>query len=326
MEKKRQATKSIKPPKNLNRSEARLGKDYYGGKQKKLARVGKALETRIDKLEKVDKPYIAPDVKIPLALENRLYSKVIVSAENLTVAFGERVLLQNASFEILNGQKVALTGPNGAGKTTLLKMILNRESPIKVATNAKLGYFSQKLDILNPQATILENVLNTAIHTETIVRIVLAKLLFKNDDVHKRVDVLSGGELVKVALAKVLLSDINLLVLDEPTNYLDIESMEALEELLKNFEGTIIFVSHDQYFLEKIATRKLVITSKSIQVAKIDTLVDEPKTTSSKPDKKLLLQTRLSEVIGKLSFAQSEEERLTWDREYTEILAQLKEL
>lgn len=326
MEKKRQATKSIKPPKNLNRSEARLGKDYYGGKEKKLARVGKALETRIDKLEKVDKPHIAPEVKIPIALENKLYSKVIVSAENLTIAFGERVLLQNASFEILNGQKVALTGPNGAGKTTLLNMILNRESSIKVATNAKLGYFSQKLDILNPQATILENVLNTAIHTETIVRIVLARLLFKNDDVFKCVNVLSGGELVKVALAKVLLSDINLLVLDEPTNYLDIESMEALEELLKNFDGTIIFVSHDQYFLEKIATRKLVITNKSIQVAKIDTLVDEPKTTSSKPDKKLLLQTRLSEVIGKLSFAQSEEERLTWDREYTEILAQLKEL
>ncbi len=326
MEKKRQATKSIKPPKNLNRSEARLGKDFYGGKQKKLARVGKALETRIDKIEKVDKPYIAPDVKIPLALENRLYSKVIVSAENLTVAFGEQVLLQNASFEILNGHKVAITGANGAGKTTLLKLILNRESPLKVVAKAKFGYFSQKLDILNPQTTILENVLATAIHTETIVRSVLARLLFKNDYVYKRINVLSGGEQVKVALAKVLLSDINVLVLDEPTNYLDIESMEALEELLKNFEGTVIFVSHDQYFLEKIATQKLEITEKSIHAAKVKTPVNERQTISSKPDKKLLLQTRLSEIIGKLSFAQSEEERLTWDREYIEILAQLKEL
>ncbi len=263
---------------------------------------------------------------IPLTFENKLYSRVIVSAENLNVAFGEQVLLQKASFEILNSQKVAITGLNGTGKTTLLKLILNRESPIKVATKAKFGYFSQKLDILDPKATILENVLKTAIHTETIVRIVLARLLFRNNDVHKLVDVLSGGEQVKVALAKVLLSDINILVLDEPTNYLDIESMEALEDLLKNFEGTVIVVSHDQYFLEKIATRKLEITGKSIHASKINNPIINHKTTSSKPDEKLLLQTKLSEVISKLSFAQSEEERLTWDREYTKLLAQLKEL
>ena len=325
-EKKRQAAKSIKPPRNISRSEARLGKDFYGSKQKKLARVTKTLQTRIDKLEEIDKPANTPEVIIPLIFENKLYSRVIVSAENLNVAFGEQVLLQKASFEILNSQKVAITGLNGTGKTTLLKLILNRESPIKVATKAKFGYFSQKLDILDPKATILENVLKTAIHTETIVRIVLARLLFRNNDVHKLVDVLSGGEQVKVALAKVLLSDINILVLDEPTNYLDIESMEALEDLLKNFEGTVIVVSHDQYFLEKIATRKLEITGKSIHASKINNPIINHKTTNSKPDEKLLLKTKLSEVISKLSFAQSEEERLTWDREYTKLLAQLKEL
>lgn len=127
-----------------------------------------------------------------------------------------------------------------------------------------MGYFSQNLNILDVEKSIIENVQSSSKQNETLIRTVLARMHFFRDDVYKPVEVLSGGERVKVALAKLFLSDINTLILDEPTNFLDTESVEALESLLKEYEGSVIFVSHDRRFIENIATRILAIRNQKI--------------------------------------------------------------
>ena len=154
---------------------------------------------------------------------------------------------------------MALIGPNGSGKSTLVKMILDREDPIRVAKGVRIGYFSQDLSILDESLSILENVMVTSIYSETFVRTLLARLLFKGDQVHKAVRVLSGGERVKVSFAKIVVQDINMLILDEPTNYMDINSIEVMEEVLKGYQGTLLLVTHDRSFIEGIADHIMTI-------------------------------------------------------------------
>ena len=152
----------------------------------------------------------------------KLHSKIIIEGENLNKSYGDKLIFKNAAFKIYNGARVALLGPNGCGKSTLLKMILDNEDGIKIAQGAKIGYFSQDMDILKQDLSIIENVMESSIYPESFARLFLARLLFKGDSIYKKVNTLSGGERVKVSFAKILLGDFNLLILDEPTNYLDI--------------------------------------------------------------------------------------------------------
>ena len=163
---------------------------------------------------------------------------------------------------------MALLGPNGCGKSTLIKMIMNENDDkfIKVAKGAKIGYFSQDMSILNEDLTIIENVMEESIYDETFARILLAGLLIKREDIYKKVRVLSGGEKVKVSFAKMLLKDINLLILDEPTNYIDINSLEVVEKVLKDYKGTILFVSHDRRFIEALADTIMTIENYKINM------------------------------------------------------------
>ncbi len=158
-----------------------------------------------------------------------------------------------------NGRRTALVGPNGAGKTTLMEMIVRREDGIHVCTGFKPGYYRQDAAGVDTSKTVLQNAMEESVYGEPFVRTVLARLLFRRDEVHKNTGCLSGGERLKLALACVILSDFNLLILDEPTNFLDIASRQALEDVLRAYPGAVLFASHDRAFIEAVADRIVFI-------------------------------------------------------------------
>ncbi|TVZ76349.1 pleuromutilin/lincosamide/streptogramin A transport system ATP-binding/permease protein [Aeribacillus composti] len=326
--KEKKAERATKTPKKVSKSEAKItgAKPYFAKKQKKLQKTAKAIETRLEKLEKVEKVKELPPLKMNLPNAEAFKNRIIFRVEDVTGRISERVLWSNASFHVRGGDKLAIIGPNGSGKTTLVKKIINEEPGITLSPAVKMGYFSQNLNILDVEKSIIENVQSSSKQNETLIRTVLARMHFFRDDVYKPVEVLSGGERVKVALAKLFLSDINTLILDEPTNFLDTESVEALESLLKEYEGSVIFVSHDRRFIENIATRILAIRNQKIalfegtyQQYKHAQL---QKTRDTAKEKRLLLETKISEVLSRLSIEPSKE----LEMEFQKLLREKREL
>lgn len=326
--KEKKAARATKAPKNLSSSEARItgAKPYFAKKQKKLQQTAKAIETRLEKLEKVEKLKELPDIQMNLPNEETVIGKIVIRVEDVKGVIGNRILWHNASFSVRGGDKLAIIGSNGSGKTTLIKKVINREEGISVSPSIKVGYFSQNIDILNTEKTIIENVSSTSKQTETFIRTVLARLHFFREDVYKKVGVLSGGERVKVALAKLFVSDVNTLILDEPTNFLDIEAVEALESLLQSYPGTIVFVSHDRRFIEKISTRVLEIKESEIHLfdgtyRNYKQYVPQEKR-DDQEDEMLVLETKISEVLSRLSLEPSEK----LEREFQTLLAKKRKM
>src|SRR5699024_341992 len=321
------AQKMIKPPsKRMGTSESRVWKMQHATKQKNMHQNIKALETRVQKLEHVEKPKEFPTIKMNFSYLKQLQGRYVIRVNNLSVNFDNRLLWKEASFAIKGGEKVAIIGDNGVGKTTLLKKILNRVPEVTISPSVKIGYFSQNLDALKLQNSILENVISSSIQDETTVRTVLARLHFYNDDVYKEIKVLSGGERVKVTFAKLFVSDCNTLILDEPTNYLDIDAVKALEELLMIYKGVVIFVSHDNRFVGNIATRIIEIENEEMTI--FDGSFDEYKSSKAKNEKnpqqgkRLLLDTKISEILSRLSVEPSEE----LESEFQELLKEKRKL
>lgn len=332
--KTKQKVKSIKKtPKRMGNSEARLHKMGSQKAKANLERAIKNVEKRIEHLKVKEKPQKQPVIKLDILDSEKLHSKIIIEGENLNKSYGDKLIFKNAAFKIYNGARVALLGPNGCGKSTLLKMILDNEDGIKIAQGAKIGYFSQDMDILKQDLSIIENVMESSIYPESFARLFLARLLFKGDSIYKKVNTLSGGERVKVSFAKILLGDFNLLILDEPTNYLDINSLEVLEETLKEYEGTLLFVSHDRKFVSNIASQIMTIENFQIKLfpgtyqeyleRNNDSLKDQKEEIQAKL---FILKNRLSEVIGKLSLPAKGEDIQALDEEYYKILAEIKKL
>ena len=256
-----------KTPNRMGNSEARLHKREIEGKREKIERHSKSLEVRLSQLEVKEKPKSLPILSMKFETDfSKVKSKYAVTAESITISRGNRVLIQDSSFYIPTNKKVAIIGENGVGKTTLLNSIFKQEEGIRLNNQMECGYFSQELEGLKKEKTILENVLKESIQTEEVVRNVLGRLLFRDKEVAKNVGVLSGGEKVKVAIAKLLVSNHNMLLLDEPTNFLDLYSLEALEKLLLDYPGTVLFATHDRRFLEKIANQLLIIENQKITV------------------------------------------------------------
>ncbi len=189
----------------------------------------------------------------------------VMQVEGLSKQFGQHLLFENVSFEIKRGEHVAVIGDNGTGKTTLLK-IINELVPmdsgiIKLGTNVEIGYYDQEHHVLHMDKTLFEEISDDYPDlTNTEIRNTLAAFLFTGEDVFKKISALSGGERGRVSLAKLMLSEANFLILDEPTNHLDITSKEILETALNAYEGTVLYVSHDRYFINKTATRILELT------------------------------------------------------------------
>ena len=222
----------------------------------------------LDKMERVEKP-VEMNTEIHLTLEPAIVSgNDVLSVEHLSKSFPGQTLFTDANFEIKRGEHVAVIGDNGTGKTTLLK-ILNQVVPadtgtFSLGTNVQIGYYDQEHHILHMDKTIFEEISDDYPSlTNTRIRSILAAFLFTGDDVFKRIGDLSGGERGRVSLAKLMLSEANFLILDEPTNHLDIVSKEILEKALNDYTGTILYVSHDRYFINQTATRILELTGQT---------------------------------------------------------------
>ncbi|MCT8978706.1 ABC-F type ribosomal protection protein [Clostridium sp. CX1] len=330
----KQKVKSMKKaPKRMGNSEARLHKMGDQKAKANLERAAKNIEKRIENLEAKEKPKKYEDIKLDITDSNRLHSKIIIEGRNINRAFNGKIIFNNAEFSIYNESKMALIGPNGCGKSTLIKMIMNNDNCIKVAQGARIGYFSQDMSILEEKLTIIENIMESSIYNETFVRVLLARLLIKGEDIYKKVSALSGGERVKVSFAKILVQDINLLILDEPTNYMDINSLEVVEKVLKEYSRTLLFVSHDRRFVDSVADSIMIIENYKIKTFK----GNYKEYTNSRNihlsnDKEeiekqiFLLENRLSEVIGRLSMPSKKDNVLALDKEYYDILGKLKNL
>ena len=225
-------------------------------------------EKLLSKIKVIDKP-VQARTDMHLTLTPRLISgNDVLTVEGLTKAFGTQTLFSSIDFEIKRGEHVAIIGDNGTGKTTLLK-ILNELLPadsgsFKLGSNVEIGYYDQEHHVLHSDKQIFDEISDDFPYlTNTEIRNVLASFLFTGDDVFKRICDLSGGEKGRISLAKQMLGNSNFLILDEPTNHLDIMSKEILEDALNHYEGTVLYVSHDRYFINRTATRILELTSKT---------------------------------------------------------------
>lgn len=318
-----------KAPSRMGNSEARLHKRESTEIQKKINQAASSLKTRLEKLEAKEKPKELQQIKLDFSLTNPPQNKIVISSDALSFGYvetGSSQILSEAKFNILNGVKYAVLGENGAGKTTLLNQIYNRNEAVRIAPKANLGYFCQGFENLNREMTILQNVMQSSVQTETTARTILARLLFFGDDVYKKVDVLSGGELIKVSFAKLFVSDSNVLLLDEPTNYLDMPSIQALEDILSQYDGTVLFVSHDTRFVEHVADRLLILENQKITEfnGRYQQYVAAKNNTKAQNDpQKMLVQMRITEVLAKL--AQQGPDNAALEEEYQRLLLTLKE-
>ena len=212
-----------------------------------------AVISRLEHLEKKEKPAELPHVSMKLPDAGRIRARYAATVKELTVNYGDNYVLNHAALYVESGKRTFLTGTNGAGKSTLIKAILQHEPGTFITSEARVSYFSQDQDTLDPQKTVLENVTADAVCPQHICRAVLSNLYMSRDDMFKTVSVLSGGERVKTALAKVLVSGCNFMILDEPTNHMDVYTMEGLERLLESYDGTLLAVSHDRTLVEHLA-------------------------------------------------------------------------
>lgn len=222
---------------------------YFNKMQKKLDKVRTSMESRLNQLEEKEKPEEEKQVIFYTQDIEKLGGKTVIRLERETVKRQEKELLKDVSLYLKATDKVSITGKNGSGKTTLLNYIYEKYQ----FSNLDIGYFYQQLESLDLNSSILKNIQNSSNYDETTVRTALARLNIKGDEVHKTVSVISGGERVKVQLVKLLMSNSQVLILDEPTNFLDVHSIEALEDMLKSYPGLIILVSHDKRFRNSIA-------------------------------------------------------------------------
>jgi macrolide transport system ATP-binding/permease protein len=247
----------------------KAGRDYYGGVAKRMAKRARAAERRLEHVEKVDKPRQAEQVRIGLSARHRP-ANVVLEARGIGQRFGERWLFRDLSLCVCEGERIGVIGPNGAGKTTLIRLLLGLAGPTEgetpVGPSAVVAYSAQEQENLDDERTVLEELRTVGGIDETSARALLACFLFRQDDVFKRVAVLSMGERARLALAKASVSGANVLVLDEPTNYLDIPACERLETALASFAGTLIIVSHDRYLLDRLCTKWLRVEDGEVRV------------------------------------------------------------
>ena len=217
-------------------------------------------EKAIARMEKVEKPKDAPKAINFSFDESGESGNDVLAVKNLKMGFGDKILFDNLTFDVKKREKVFIAGPNGCGKSTLLKVLLGKLIPmagrVDFGYNVQVAYYDQENQNLDDDKTVLDEIWDAyPTITQTQLRSVLASFMFRGDDIEKKVAVLSGGERARLTLAKLILSKTNFLILDEPTNHLDIPSREVLENAIAEFDGTVIAVSHDRYFIKRLATR-----------------------------------------------------------------------
>jgi len=252
-----------KAPSRMGNSEARLHKREATDAILQISHAKRTLQNRMEQMDVKEKPVSLPEIRMKLGVQSPIGARQALEVRCESLTAGGEVLLEQTGFTLPTGSKTALTGANGCGKTTLLSALAWQpadevffDGQIRFNPQARVGWFDQHHErTLKPEKTVLDNVLEESVHPQSFARTVLSCMGFAREDAFKPVRVLSGGEKAKVALSRLLLMDLNLLILDEPTNHLDLYTLEALEELLSGYGGTILFVSHDETFVRKVSDR-----------------------------------------------------------------------
>jgi len=271
-------------------------------------------EKMLDKIERLDKPQeVHDEMRLSLTPDIESGNDVLL-VEGLAKSYGDNTLFTNLGIDIKRGEHVALIGNNGTGKTTILK-IINQLIPkdagkIVLGAQVHVGYYDQEHQVLHPDKTIFDELHDTYPNmTNTKIRNVLAAFLFTGEDVFKEIKDLSGGERGRVSLAKLMLSNANFLILDEPTNHLDITSKEILENALKNYSGTILYVSHDRYFINQTATRILDLHDGGITsyIGNYDYYIEQQLVSTSRTEEKTVVVKEETET--KKDWKRSKEEQ-----------------
>ena len=251
---------------DIKHQEAVIEKLKSFNREKSIKRA-ESREKMLNKIDRLEKPATV-DADMKLVLTPHLQSgNDVLTVEGLSKSYGSLKLFENVNFEIKRGEHVAILGDNGTGKTTLLKILNELETAdsgsFTLGSKVEIGYYDQEHHVLHPEKNLYEEIADEYPYlTITEIRNTLAAFLFTGDDVFKLVGDLSGGERGRLSLAKLMLSDCNFLILDEPTNHLDIRSKEILETAINSYEGTVLYVSHDRYFINKTASRILELTGK----------------------------------------------------------------
>ncbi|WP_311482189.1 ribosomal protection-like ABC-F family protein, partial [uncultured Anaerococcus sp.] len=237
-------------------------KNLGGSKRKRGISQSRSRQKLLDKMERIEKPIELSDT-MNLKFTPRIQSGMdVLKVEDLRMSFDSREIFKNISFEIYRNERAAIIGDNGVGKTTLFKIILGELSQdggkAKIGESVNVGYFDQEQKSLNLENTIFDEIRETfPMLTNFEIRSYLAKFMFYDTDVFREISELSGGERARISLLKLMISDCNFILMDEPTNHLDIDSKEILEDAILDFEGTLLIISHDRYFLNKIASKIL---------------------------------------------------------------------
>lgn len=287
-------------------------KPYFNKKQKKLDQVAGGMKSRLEQLEVKDKPIEEKEIKFHTQDMESLGQKMIIRIEDEDIKREDKTILAGASLFVRAGEKISITGANGSGKTSLLNHIHEKYKE----SSLKIGYFHQQLESLDDDRSIIENIMTASRYDETTVRTVLARLNIKRDAVYKKINIISGGERVKVQLVKILMADTQLMMLDEPTNFLDIHTIEALEDMLQNHPAAIILVSHDRIFRENITDTNYNIEDGKLHSDQTAESLDDT------AEALMVLENKITEVLSRLSLEPTE----ALDAEFNRLLEEKRVL
>lgn len=290
-------------------------KSFLRRKAKKTMHKAKVAEAKLERLEtrdRVEKPQEEREIKLHFPIQNEVRGGIL-HVKNLEMAYQpDAVLFKDLSFSLFAGGKTGIIGPNGAGKTTLFKLILGALEPVAgeivKAGGLRIGYYSQEQETLKGEQSALQNILNSTPVDETLARTILGCLHIEKEQVHVLVNQMSGGEKSKIQLAKILLSGANLLLLDEPTNHLDISAREGIEDALLQYPGAVLFISHDRYFIQKMAQELIYLNGAETKIfpgnyQAFKAAAENPPVSAEE----MIRNTRLAALLGRLSILKETE-------------------
>ena len=333
------ASQVKKAPGRMGNSEARLHKREWTDSVLQLSHAKRTIQNRMDHLEVKEKPKALPEIRMKLGVVHPVEAKTVLECTCGRLRAGASELLRDTGFILPTGSRTALIGPNGCGKTSLLHAILDQtgagirfQGKARWNPAVRIGWFDQHHEqTMDRKKSVLENIMGSAVYPEHFARTVMACLGLRGEAVFKPLELLSGGEKAKTALGKLLLMDCNTLLLDEPTNHLDLFTMEELEKLLASYGGTILFVSHDEEFIRKTATRIIRFDERKLVTTEggWDEMKKPAQTERTDADKSLeisRLEMRMAVLSARMAHPEKGDHPEQLQQEYLELARKTREL
>lgn len=311
-----------------NKMEGLSSNDYLRSRNKQLQKKAKSMRKRIEKMEVKERPHYEKEVNLSFHVSSQKAAPILLHGEGIGNSF-DMLLFEEVRFHVRSGSKIALLGENGAGKTTLMKIILGQTDytgKVHIPPSTKIGYLSQELYHLEEDKTPLED-LSRYSDDKTKIRNLLGSMRITQDMVFQKIGTLSYGEKLRVELCKLLLMECNLLILDEPTNFLDIETKEIIEEALRDYEGALLIISHDRYFIRAVAEEIWHLAEKKLTVYEGDYDYFLSKQIPEKENQEdiLIMEMNLAELAHRMTLA-GKEEKKKLEEEYFRIASRMHQI